>query len=498
MQSRSPAAAFQLHYLGGAPLPVPLGRHGRIEVVRAGNGPREPLVVEVRLPDGSHVSLDLRPRNDNLHCAARTNSLNVSFRSSLAVPSISHGKLARAFVRHMTQVELDHGPPPLEAIFPGLRVGQAPDPERKQHRLELIIFPTDACNLRCTYCIVPFGKAVLSPAHVARAFELTRRAELDSMNATFLGGEPMIGWDCITDVTARMRERWAKPGLAMVTNGTLIDPERAAFLAQHNFSVTVSVDGIEASHATERLAKGNVDDALARQLFRKTMKGLQLMLETPLEIKANMVVTPRTVDRMLDGARFLMDSGVSLFTISPAVGVEWGDAGLQQLRRGLEDYADWMLGWLRGQSDLQRARVRRVLEWEIRRSWYFMGQGVFNPHTRRIVLGPDGRLFSDLYNDDTAELLYLGHLDEIDGWCDLPELAKTVPQAMFERRAWSERVLHDVMGLSRHLMEVLIDLDAAAFTNEPGAPELVGHVPTRADLADLDRRIRGEVAQNSG
>ena len=96
------------------------------------------------------------------------------------------------------------------------------------------------------------------------------------------------------------------------------------------------------------------------------------------------------------------------------------------------------------------------------------------------------------------ELLYLGHLDEIDGWCDLPTSSKTVPQAMFERRAWSERVLHDVMGLSRHLMEVLIDLDAAAFTDEPGAPELVGHVPTRADLAALDQRLRREGAQKSG
>lgn len=477
---------------------MPLGRHGRIESVRAGDGPRDPLVVEVRLPDGSHVSLDLRPRNDNHHCAARTGALNVSFRSSLEVPPITHAKLARAFVRHLTQVELDHGPPPVEALFPGVRLGQAPDPDRQQHRLELIIFPTDACNLRCTYCIVPFGKAFLSPARIERAFELTRRAELDSMNATFLGGEPMIGWDCITDVTARMRERWAKPGLAMVTNGTLIDAERAAFLAEHNFSVTVSVDGIEASHSAERLAKGNVDDALARQLFHKTMAGLKLMLATPLEIKANMVVTPRTVDRMLDGARFLMDSGVTLFTISPAVGVEWGDDGLVKLRAGLEDYADWLLTWLRTQPDTQRARVRRVIEWEIRRSWYFMGQGVFNPHTRRIVLGPDGRLFSDLYNDDTAELLYLGHLDEIDGWCDLPTSSKTVPQAMFERRAWSERVLHDVMGLSRHLMEVLIDLDAAAFTDEPGAPELVGHVPTRADLAALDQRLRREGAQKSG
>ena len=54
---------------------------------------------------------------------------------------------------------------------------------------------------------------------------------------------------------------------------------------------------------------------------------------------------------------------------------------------------------------------------------------------------------------------------------------KTQSSTKNEARAWPEPVMHDVMGLSRHLFDVLMELNDTAFTDEPGAPELVDHMP---------------------
>jgi molybdenum cofactor biosynthesis enzyme MoaA len=470
---------FRRFYLGGASLPIGLGRHGQIvaiEPARSDADGAAVLCVRFARTDGAHIDIELL-RGDG-PAFARSSALRVRARDVCEEPV---ARLVRAFTRHLGRVETEKGSPPIDLLFPNGSSRDRLDPSRREHRLELIVFPTDACNLRCTYCIVPFGKAQLSAEHVARAFAIADRGELDFMGVAFLGGEPTLGWACIEDVTEKMTARWKRPGLSIVTNGTLLTPERVRFMADHSFGVTFSIDGLESSHATHRLAKGSGETAIARELFRRSLEGLRAMRTVSTDVKANMVVTPTTVDHLTDGARFLLGERLASLTISPSVGLEWGDDGLRRLRRALEGYAEIVLEYLRDQPDADRARWRAVLQWEIRRSWYFMGNGIFNPHTRRIVLAPDGRLFSDLYNDATAALLHLGHVDEIETFAELPKLDRTVPQAMFSARAWSPRVLDDVRSLSRHLLDVLIALDREGFRGEPGAAELVGYLPESSD-----------------
>ena len=473
-----PVRAFQRFYLGNERLPINLGRYGQIaHIVCSDDG--HSLDLGVRGPDGSAFAIALCHRNHATDRVATTGALDICVRSDSAEPQVNQVRMARAFARFLDGVEVRQGPPPTADMFtattPRKRAGQ--EPERRLHRMELILFPTDACNLRCTYCIVPFGKERLTPDQIDTVFKCIDASDLDWIGLTFLGGEPMLGWEAIVDATERLVSYDIQHSLSMVTNGTLVTPDRAAFLGKHDFGMTFSVDGVEGAHTRERVAKGTSDNKIARSLFQRTLRGLKMTQDTGIEVKANMVVTPKTVDLMIEGVEFLTELGIELVTISPAVGVEWGEAGLALLRKQLDAYAKRLTAQIQDLPTDSRTRIRRVLQWEIRRSWYFMGQDVFNPHTRRVVVGPDGRLFSDLYNDETEALLHLGQLDDITRWQDLPESFTTVPQAMYRAKAWEPRVMQDVLGLSRHLFEVLTELDSEAFTTEPGAPELVGYMP---------------------
>ncbi len=73
----------------------------------------------------------------------------------------------------------------------------------------------------------------------------------------FFGGEPLLAWDLVREVTELARARADRLGtrvrFSVTTNGTLLDEERARFLAGHGFSLIVSLDGPKELHDRERL-----------------------------------------------------------------------------------------------------------------------------------------------------------------------------------------------------------------------------------------------------
>ncbi len=125
----------------------------------------------------------------------------------------------------------------------------------------LLIKPASAdCNLRCSYCFY-LPKAGLYPETAThRMSDETLRNLVRSYMATaqpsytfgWQGGEPtLMGVDFFRKVTAYQKE-FGFPGCSvsngLQTNGTLIDDEFAAHLAEYKFLVGVSLDGPESIH----------------------------------------------------------------------------------------------------------------------------------------------------------------------------------------------------------------------------------------------------------
>ena len=75
----------------------------------------------------------------------------------------------------------------------------------------------------------------------------------------FFGGEPLLNWDLIQQVTAYVADLAAKRGvgksLHITTNAILLDDERIKFLDDNGFSLIVSLDGPEELHNQMRPAK---------------------------------------------------------------------------------------------------------------------------------------------------------------------------------------------------------------------------------------------------
>lgn len=129
------------------------------------------------------------------------------------------------------------------------------------------------CNFRCRYCLQGGDNAAVRGlpgdvnGDIYDFIEHILDAQDEGLELRFFGGEPLLYWDNLQRITERFAAN-GRIGFSCITNGSLITPERAAFLDGHEFSVTVSWDG-GASAAT----RGR--DVFAEPELRETLFSLK-------------------------------------------------------------------------------------------------------------------------------------------------------------------------------------------------------------------------------
>ncbi|MBQ9188601.1 MAG: radical SAM protein, partial [Clostridia bacterium] len=141
--------------------------------------------------------------------------------------------------------------------------------------LNMLIKPVSgSCNLRCAYCFYydemenrehgSYGRMTPETQEllVRRAFEYAE----GSVTFSFQGGEPtLMGlqfYSRLLELQLRYNTRHIVVQNTIQTNGTLINGEWAAFLAENNFLVGLSLDGpreVQNKMRTDVKGKGTFD-----------------------------------------------------------------------------------------------------------------------------------------------------------------------------------------------------------------------------------------------
>jgi uncharacterized protein len=132
------------------------------------------------------------------------------------------------------------------------------------NHLNLIILPTEACNFRCTYCYETFENKKM-PRHVVAGIKslIDRRGEeLDQLEISWFGGEPLLALDVITDISKHALDAAKAEGFTfhsgMTTNCYFLDQERFSQCLDHQIDFfQISLDGNPDDHnASRKLASG--------------------------------------------------------------------------------------------------------------------------------------------------------------------------------------------------------------------------------------------------
>ncbi len=128
--------------------------------------------------------------------------------------------------------------------------------------LGLVIAPTMACNMACTYCFEGNKHGRMKPEVIEAIIEFVvqQAKPLDGLSVTWYGGEPLLAIDIIEDLTESFRdlanEHKFGYGAGIITNGSLMSPDIVDRLVvagvQH---AQVTLDGPSRIHDVKRPLK---------------------------------------------------------------------------------------------------------------------------------------------------------------------------------------------------------------------------------------------------
>ncbi|MHC4251047.1 MAG: radical SAM protein [Planctomycetota bacterium] len=261
---------------------------------------------------------------------------------------------------------------PCESSVPGEKVHAVvplPPPGGPRGVGALVIVPTHECNLACSYCYQrEAGRTrgrrelraptdLMTETTVCRALDLL---EVPNPRISFFGGEPLLAWGRIAWAVERAKARFVKPHFHVTTNGLLLSERRVDVLAEHGFSMIVSIDGPKELHDTRRR------DARGLATYSRVTKALELIAAKPelaarTTLRGTFVPGEAEIRTRLAHLNDLADElGLGNVSVEAATGCAEGcSGGMRGFNRGefariLLDGAAWAV---------ERARAGKRARW---------------------------------------------------------------------------------------------------------------------------------------
>ncbi len=245
---------------------------------------------------------------------------------------------------------------PLEAEELAGAVAERLNREKFPPITEMELMLTEQCDQRCDYCFVEEKNSERpmdsSTARQAVDFLFRESRQSPRVRILFFGGEPLLAWDRIREVTVYAEELGRRSGqevaFNMTTNASLLDRERCEFLARHRIKYLISIDGGREVHDRHRKRPDG------RSSYRLIVDNLSLLKQYQPWLGARVTVHPDTAAGLPESFSHLVELGFGQFLIGPASGVEWSDRDLDLYRDGMIEIAR------RLKRELVRGRKLRV------------------------------------------------------------------------------------------------------------------------------------------
>lgn len=237
--------------------------------------------------------------------------------------------------------------------------------------MQMALQVTQQCNFRCAYCAYCASDFELQRDHSSKRMPLeTALAAVDFFAARcgnqgqptigFYGGEPLLEFPLIQKVVAYAEEKLYGKDLSftVTTNASLLTPDIAHFLYEHNFITLVSLDGTPETHDRSRRFASNGQGSFS--VVWRNLKAVRKQCPD-FKFNFNIVIDSRfpcdSLHELFSNDEFFKDAQITATLIDDQFSVEKivpGEVFLQQ--NGRHAFKSYLA--LRGVYD--RNRVSRV------------------------------------------------------------------------------------------------------------------------------------------
>lgn len=241
------------------------------------------------------------------------------------------------------------------------------EPQKYAPVRTLLLYLTEECNLRCTYCFVKKEPKYMTRETALRTVDYVIQRNISGaeheVTLAFFGGEPFLAVDRMQEVVDYGQER--RPNVykgfrfAATTNGTLANARVEKVVRQGQMSLLVSVDGGAQASRLRPMVSG-------RESFSLVRKNLALLASWAPRCTARMTFTPDNLDflQRVQEVQAIAPVGIAL---CPVVEADWSGRE-EALEAAYVELGDWFLKEVRAGRrppleitwDLLRDYIRRL------------------------------------------------------------------------------------------------------------------------------------------
>lgn len=210
--------------------------------------------------------------------------------------------------------------------------------------INVIVKPTNECNLACEYCYV--DRNCENKKMDSRTLELSIKDVMalpDKSNIRWIwhGGEPtLMGKGFYEEVVSLQKtyQRNQRIKNSIQTNATLIDDDSLDFFVKNDFSVSTSLDGPEEIHNFTRVYPDG------RGSFKDAWAGIQLIRERAKRERnrsigggVTCVLSSKNISRLDEIYSFFLENDIPI-NINPIVNIGNVSDGINKLEIGDAEY----------------------------------------------------------------------------------------------------------------------------------------------------------------
>jgi len=239
----------------------------------------------------------------------------------------------------------------------------------------LSVVLTERCNLKCRYCYFKERHPKdISLADLKKAMDAFFCFGEKKPIINFTGGEPLLRFDLLKKAILYIRKvKDVSAEIGMVTNGTLLDEDKADFLRKNGVFVIVSLDGgREITDKNRIFAQGSqsVFEIVAGNLRKAGLKNPG----------ASLVFDKETFEHLPASLTILQSLGLSHFSFHPRFDEVWSEKELKRLEKVFDELAGIFRNWKK------KSKVFNIPDYENFRR----GQQSGGSDCQKMMLGADG------------------------------------------------------------------------------------------------------------
>ena len=206
----------------------------------------------------------------------------------------------------------------------------------------LMLYLTEDCNLRCTYCFVKKTPRAMSAETARKSVDYYLHRNISGkerhLGLTFFGGEPFMALDVMEEVISYCNERRPHTRktvhFSTTTNATIATPRVERIIKDSQMPLLVSMDGGEDAMKSRPFVHGGSP-------YKAVCRNLKRLIHWSPSVIVRMTYHPEAMD-LKENIERVLELGAPSVALCPVTESNW-NGHEEELEEAYEEIADWFI-----------------------------------------------------------------------------------------------------------------------------------------------------------